>query len=94
MKTELLLIQIVLWTITLVSVGIVREFYVSTKTNGLRARMIGLFVCKIWIYGGAAIIFLIWPPADGSALFRILLLNAPMFIVMLWLWGYVRTHLK
>jgi len=93
MKTELLLIQIALWVIVLISAGLVREFYTSTKTNGLRLRMIALFSCKIWIYGGAAVIFLIWPPT-GNALFRILLLNTPMVIVMLWLWGYVRTHLK
>lgn len=93
MNTNLLIIEIVLWTITSVSAGLTWEFYTSTKTNGLRARMIGLFACKVWIYGGAAVIFLIWPP-DSRALLRVMVLNLPMFIAMLWLWGYVRTHLK
>jgi hypothetical protein len=88
-----LLVEIALLTIVVLSAAIAREFYKSTRTNGLRAVMVALFVCKIWVYGGSAIWFIIHEP-DNSVLWRVLILNAPMFIVMLMLWKYVRTHYR
>lgn len=89
MTTELIVIEIILGTIALMSALIAHEFYRSTAGNGLRFWFVALFICKVILYGGSALIYLVWP--DISPLWRIAL-NTPMVIVMLKLWGYIRTH--
>lgn len=85
---EEILLQIFLWTIALLSFGIAWEFYTS-KNGRLRLLMIELFIAKIFVYGGAAFWY-IAVDTHPPAIIRILL-NAPMFFVMLKLWGYIRN---
>ena len=64
------------------------EFYVS-KDGRLRVLIIRLFACKVWTYGGAAIIYGLALPIDVWTVR--FFLNLPMFIVMLQLYRYIRN---
>jgi len=77
--------------IAVLSGFIAYEFWRS-KDGRLRVLIIRLFLSKVWVYGGAAIIYGLELPFEQW--FVRLLLNAPMFIVMIQLWGYIRTHNK
>ncbi len=83
--------EVFLFVIAALSGLICHEFYIS-RDGRLRILIIRLFMTKIWVYGGAAIAYLFEFPIDPWLL-RVVL-NAPMFIVMLQLWGYIRTHNK
>ena len=85
-----ILIQFILLTIVLMSALIAREFYIS-KNGQLRRLMVFLFLAKVWVYGGASILFFIWPP-EPQTLVRVIVLNFPMMVVMLNLWRYIRLH--
>lgn len=90
MNIDLILTEIVLWTITILSALIAHAFYIS-KDGKLRVIIISLFIAKIWVYGGSALYFLIFATPDRITLIRVIGLNAPMFMVMLRLWKYIRT---
>ena len=92
MNIDLILIEIVLWTIAIMSGLIAYEFYKS-RDGRLRVLIISLFLCKVYLYGGSAVWFL-FSSAGNWTLVRALLFNVPMFIIMLRLWGYIRTHNK
>lgn len=83
-----ILLQIFLWTIAVLSGIIAYEFYTS-KNGRLRLLMIELFCAKVFVYGGAAVWYLIHP--GQYAIVRICL-NLPMFFVMLKLWGFIRRN--
>lgn len=86
----MIFIELILWVIATMSALIAWEFYKS-RDDRLRVLIISLFICKIWVYGGAAIFFLFLPP-NNTALIRIIVFNLPMFIIMVRLWDYIRTH--
>lgn len=92
MKIEELIAQVFLWTIAFLAAIIAHEFYRS-KDGRLRILIIELFISKIWVYGGAAIYFL-WlqrnPAFPLSASLVRVILNFPMFVVMLRLYKYIR----
>ena len=81
--------QIELWTVAILAAVIAYEFYKSVNGR-LRILLIRLFVTKVWVYGGAAIYYLILP--DIPFIYIRIILVAPMFIVMLQLWGYIRMR--
>ena len=83
-----LLSELFLIVIAALSAFIAWEFYIS-KNGRLRILIIRLFACKVWTYGGAAIAYMMELPIDVWTL-RVLL-NLPMFIVMLQLYRYIRT---
>lgn len=89
MNLDLILIEIILWTIAILAGMIAYEFYKS-KDGKLRILIISLFVCKVYLYGGAAIWFL-FTNVNHTGLIRSLILNFPMFCIMLRLYKYVRT---
>lgn len=86
-----LVLQIFLWTITIISAIIAYHFYKS-KDGRLRILVIELFLAKIFVYGGAALYYL-FGQNKYPELIR-MLLNLPMFIVMLKLWAFIRTDNK
>lgn len=89
---DLILIETILWVIAISSAFIAWEFYRSNgRFANLKRLMIRLFIAKVWLYGGSAVYFLFQTPAN-SVLFRIILFNMPMFLVMVPLWMYVRKH--
>lgn len=67
------------------------EFYMSIDGR-LRVLMFRLFISKIWVYGGAAVLYIIFKPEDFIKI-RIFLV-APMVIIMVQLWGYIRGRRK
>lgn len=83
-----LLSELFLIVIAVLSAFIAYEFWRS-KDGRLRVLIIRLFACKVWTYGGAAIAYILVLPIDVWTL-RVVL-NAPMFIVMLQLYKYIRT---
>lgn len=91
-----LLSQLFLLTIAVMSALIAYEFY-RAKDGQLRLLIIGLFVSKIWVYGGAFIYYMLIDlkiiGLIDPLLFR-LILNFPMVVVMIKLWIYIRTHNK
>lgn len=91
-----LLSQLFLLTIAVMSSLIAYEFY-RAKDGQLRLLIIGLFVSKIWVYGGAFIYYMLIDlkiiGLIDPLLFR-LILNFPMVVVMIKLWVYIRTHNK
>lgn len=90
MKPTLILIELILLIIVAASAFVAHEFYKS-KDGRLRILVIRLFLCKVWIYGGAAVLFMVYPP-DKVALIRLIVLNVPMLLVMLQLYQYIRNH--
>lgn len=84
-----LILQIFLFTIAIVSGFIAYSFYRS-KDGRLRILMIELFLAKVWVYGGAGINEVFHLHIVSFTLLRILL-NLPMFFVMLKLWAYIRN---
>lgn len=72
------------------------EFYRS-QNGMLRILIIALFLGKIWVYGGAFIYYQLTDmnlvDAPNPLMFR-LILNAPMLVVMILLYRYIRTHNK
>lgn len=90
MNWTLIVIELILLTIAVLAGLIAHEFYKS-QDGRLRVLIISLFLCKVWIYGGAAVIFMIFPP-DSRALFRLLVLNFPMFCIMVSLYRYIKNH--
>lgn len=90
MSWYLIAIELILGVIVATSGLIAYEFYRSVDGK-LRVLIIQLFITKIFVYGGAAAFFLIYPP-DSLALIRAVVLNLPMFWVMVKLWKYIRTH--
>lgn len=82
---------IFLYAITLFSGLIAWEFFRS-KDGRLRILIIRLFVAKVWVYGGAALIYTFDWPIDTWVMR--LVLNLPMFIVMLQLWEFIRMRDK
>lgn len=91
-----ILSQVILWTIVIMSILIAHEFYKS-KDGKLRILIISLFICKIWVYGGFATYNLLIDFGyinSIPAVYIRLILNFPMFIVMLKLWGYIRNREK
>lgn len=88
--------QAFLLVIVVMSALIAHEFYIA-KDGQLRLLIIGLFLSKIWVYGGAFVYFMLIDlkfitPVD-PLLFR-LILNFPMVVVMIKLWIYIRLHNK
>lgn len=81
--------QIELLTIGLLSAFIAFDFYRS-KDGRLRVLMIRLFVSKVWVYGGAALFY--WLMPYGNIVWARPILIAPMFLVMLQLWSYIRLN--
>jgi len=88
MKDIALLFLIV---IALLSAFIAYEFWRS-KDGRLRILIIRLFLSKIWVYGGAAIAYT-WSINLDEWVTRVIL-NAPMFIVMIQLYGFIRMKDK
>jgi len=84
--------EFTLMVIVIMSGGIAWEFYKS-RNGRLRQLIIALFVCKVWVYGGAGMFFIFWEP-DANSVLRMLILNIPMMAVMLYLWKYIRMHNK
>lgn len=90
MKSDFIISELMSIVIGILSILIVYEFYVR-KDGTLRKIMICLFLSKIWLYLGSAYLRYL---NDGSMLpvyYRATLL-APMFITMLWLWGWIRLQ--
>lgn len=88
--------QLFLLIIVIMSALVAFEFYKS-KDGRLRILIIALFVTKIWVYGGAMIYYGmidagLWSKVNPLTLR--LVLNAPMCIVMVKLWQYIRFHNK
>lgn len=81
--------QIELWTIAILAGLIALEFYKSTDGR-LRILIIRLFITKVWVYGGTALYYMILPNIS-FVIVRIFLV-APMFLVMLQLWSFIRTR--
>lgn len=86
MTTEFAITELMLLVIAGFSAFITWEFYKS-RNGRLRILIIELFLAKIWVYGGAFILYLI---VDNMTAWMRLALNVPMFIVMLRLYGYIR----
>jgi len=78
-------------TITVLSAFIAWEFYRS-RDGRLRILVIRLFLAKIFVYGGAAAL-LIFNGANFHSWIKVAL-NAPMFIVMLELYTFIRMKDK
>lgn len=90
MNFTLILVELILWAIVCLSGLIAREFY-KAKSDPLRDILISFFICKVWLYGGTAVVFLIFT-SDLKALLRLVAFNAPMFLVMLKLYWYIKRH--
>lgn len=89
---EMILSQIMFWTIALTSGILAYEFY-KTKNGRLRVLMIEFFISKVWVYSFAGAFFLLWDFGYLHGINQVwmrLCCNAPMFIIMLKLLGYVR----
>lgn len=84
--TELFLIVIAVF-----SALIAYEFY-NSKDGRLRVLIIRLFVAKVWVYGGAAIVYMANLPLNEWVVRFVL--NLPMFIIMLQLWEFIRMRDK
>lgn len=84
----MIILQIFLWTIVLVSGFLAYEFY-RIKDGRLRVLMIRLFIAKVLVYGGGALFQLGIIDFPGN-IYKILI-NLPMFLVMLQLYKYIRT---
>lgn len=81
--------QIELIAIAVLSAFIAHQFYIS-KDGRVIILMIRLFCSKIWVYGGAALYYWLFPHED-IILVRIVL-NLPMVIVMFQIWTYIRLN--
>lgn len=79
--------EILLLTVGILSAFIAYAFYTS-KNGRLRLLMIELFSAKVFLYTGAAIYYLTLPPIEFVYV-RIILV-APMFVVMLKLYKFIR----
>lgn len=91
MNTWDLTFVIFCFTIAILSAFISWEFYKS-KNGRLRILIIWLFVAKVFVYGGAAVLIL----ANGYTYpsWLKVALNTPMFLVMIELYGYIRMKDK
>lgn len=83
--------QLELVAIAALSAFIAWDFYRS-KDGRVRVLMIRLFASKIWVYGGAALYYWLFP--DQNMLWVRAILNLPMVIVMFQIWGYIRLTNK
>ncbi len=79
------------FTVALLSAFIAWEFYKS-KDGRLRILIIWLFLAKVLVYGGAGTLFLLHGVNYPSWLK--VALNAPMLIVMIELYGFIRMKDK
>lgn len=88
--------QAFLVVIVITSALVAWEFYKS-KNGVLRVLIIALFICKIWVYGGAFVYYQLTDMGLVNALdpllFR-LILNTPMLVIMVLLYKYIKTHNK
>jgi len=92
MKLDELIAQLFLITISICAGIIAYQFYRS-KDGRLRILIIELFISKVWVYGGAAIYYLLLHykiDVGVSASVVRIILNLPMFVVMLRLYSYIR----
>lgn len=78
-------------TIAVLSVFIAYEFYKS-KDGRLRILVIRLFLAKVFVYGGAAALLMFH--GINYPIWIKVALNAPMFVVMLELYAYIRMKDK
>lgn len=81
--------QIELIAIAVLSAFIAHQFYIS-KNGRVRILMIRLFCSKIWVYGGAALYYWLFPHED--IVWVRIVLNLPMVIVMFQIWTYIRLN--
>jgi len=84
--------QILLWGIAIFSAMIWWEFYRSVDGR-MRILAIRLFLTKVWVYGLAAIYYLLWDFGyfrDDSGLWVRLICNFPMIIVMFEWYRYIK----
>lgn len=91
-----ILSQLFYGIIAIFSLLIALEFYHS-RNGKLRILIIALFLCKLWVYGGSMVYHFLLDYNQIHKLDRIyiqLILNFPMVVVMVQLWGYIRNYKK
>lgn len=84
--------QILFWTVAILAALIAYEFYKS-HDGLLRILIINLFIAKVWVYGGAAIFYLLvtfgYLKGVPIVMLRIVL-TLPMFIIMIQLYRFIK----
>lgn len=96
MKPDEIISQLLFWGIAVFSLLIAIKFYQS-KDGRLRVLIIELFLAKIWVYGGAAVYYLLQDVGfipHWSPVFIRLALNLPMFFVMFRLYVFISVKYK
>lgn len=88
MNTWDLTLMVFCFTVSLLSAFIAWEFYKS-KDGRLRILIIWLFLAKVIVYGGAAVLILF--QGHNYPSWVKVALNAPMFVVMIELYGFIRN---
>jgi len=89
---EMLASQIMFWGITVFSCMIWWEFYKS-RDGRMRVLVLYLFGSKTFIYGGAGLFFLLYDFGyfrDFPQLYLRLILNAPMIVIMVEWYRYIK----
>lgn len=92
MTPEMILSQILFWSITVASGFIAYEFYIS-QNGKLRKLIIELFCAKMFVYGGAGLYYLLQDLGmfhDAQPIWMRVVLNFPMAIVMVRLYRFIK----
>jgi hypothetical protein len=92
MTLEEVISQILFWSIGIFSAVIAWSFYKSVNGR-LRILMIRLFCCKVWLYVGAALWFLIiYKHTTISFVYIRIVLTLPMAITMFHIYRFIRIR--